>query len=211
VLAVTSDDPASAYLLDQTLKKISSVPGSFKTHVVLNETSDSGLEVQDIESILKFSSRHNGIVFHGQPISLDRGAAKWPGTGNSFYTEGANQTQRDLKKLLEGLLNGKATALSKENTVRQLDVLFSSVKDKWRSFNQNSRALLPAPSELLSPFSQHEVRNQKKGLHKSLSPEQLFENSQSNKQKDPSQTIIEDLYKPAQLVNGPSIMEANEK
>ena len=211
VLAVTSDDPASAYLLDQTLKKISSVPGSFKTHVVLNETSDSGLEVQDIESILKFSSRHNGIVFHGRPISLDRGAAKWPGTGNSFYTEGSNQTQRELKELLEGLLNDKATCPSKENTASQLDVLFTSVKDKWRSFNKKGKALLPAPSELLSPFSQLEVRNEKKGLHKSLSPEQLFKNSQSNKQKEPSQTIIEDLYKPAQLVNGPSIMEANEK
>ncbi len=211
VLAVTSDDPASAYLLDQTLKKISSIPGSFKTHVVLNETSDTGLEVQDIESILKFSSRHNGIIFHGHPISLDKAAAKWPGTGNSFYTEGSNQTQRNLKELLEGLLNGKATSASRENTASQLDLLFGSVKNKLRNFKQNSRALLPAPSELLSPFSQNELQVDKKGPQKSLSPEQLFQDTQSTEQKDRPQAIIKDLYKPAQLVNGPSIMRANEK
>jgi len=215
VVAVTSDDPAAAYLLDRTLKKISAVPGAFQTHVLLNETTDTGLEVQDIESILRFSSRHDNLVFHRQTLALDNSAAKWPGTGNSFYTESKKGTQQALRRILEAILAGESTALADngQSSALSFEQFIGLVKNKMFSFQEKGRALLPAPPELgSSPSgSDHQHQPVEYPAKRFLSPEALIKTESSGEKGESKKTVIESLYQPAQPVEGPCIMELNEK
>lgn len=103
-LLVSSNDPASIHLLKKEFDSIIHAPFSGQTQILLNEIFIEGQTKESVIDYLKIHGIYREMSFVLAPITFEKNAKFWIGTGNTFYTESSIQTQKKLEQVLHTLL-----------------------------------------------------------------------------------------------------------
>ncbi len=155
-LLLTTNDPASVYLLQRELCELAEIPGDAETCVAVNLLLNEGLTDKDVFEFAVINEPALRPVIHLPMLPSDHRARHWIGTGNTLYTEGCRQTQAVLETHARTFLSKQPLAAVKPVTVE--GVSSPSASHTFTQFiekihrklpRRSSTRLLPAPSNLL--------------------------------------------------------------
>ena len=100
ILLLSSNDPASAYILGTELSKLSDVPRPGNLNILLNMLQPRSLSRNDVADFLQLHESYKSDILLNELVEYDRQGANWIGTGNSFYTECSRSSQLRLEQVL---------------------------------------------------------------------------------------------------------------
>lgn len=138
-LLVSADDPAAVHLLARRLEEIRHIPGAGRTHLLINSIAKGGIARRDIIDFLSINEWFDQLADLLEPISFEQRGRDWIGTGNSFYTESSQATQRILEQALRLLLLDAAQIEVEIGQRRSLTAKFKN----WLSPPAKERSLTP--------------------------------------------------------------------
>lgn len=143
---VSTHDPAAVHLLARRLSGAQCCREPAQTKLLLNELSDDGIAREHILEFLSAAGNFDQNAAVLDPLPFDRGARRWIGTGNSFYTEGGRALKRTLERNFAALMQDVApTTVHPGNWLpRLLGNITAS-----RSQRSPKRRALPAPRQNL--------------------------------------------------------------
>ncbi len=125
-ILVSSNEPASVYLLNYKFNELSEAPGNSDVLIFINELIERGLSKNDIFDFLvtntKFKKENSKI----KSIPFDKTGKYWVGTGNSFYTQGSNFLKNTIEDLVLDICQEKEySGNSSQHTMHWLKKLLS--------------------------------------------------------------------------------------
>lgn len=157
-LLLTTNDPASVYLLQRELCELADIPGDAETCVAVNLLLNEGLTDKDVFEFAIMNQSSLKPVIHLPMLPSDHRARHWIGTGNTLYTEGGRQIQAALETHARSFVAKQPLTIEKPPGGTGVSSALPS-----RAFTQfierihrklprrSSAKLLPAPTTLLLP------------------------------------------------------------
>jgi len=174
ICLVTSNEPASAHLLNSRLSEVLGLPGERNIQIFINQTESKQLSSSDVVDYLYANEGFEPFMCLAQPLNLDARGRFWVGTGNSFYTESSEPTQRTLEDLLRVLCLTPAEVEQRANQTGR--VLFSGLRRWANSLVGRGGSQISAPRAL--PYLQQDgssevepLTSSSEAVNSSLKPE----------------------------------------
>lgn len=187
ICVVTANEPASAHLLNSRLSELVSLPGEQNLQILINQLESKQLTSADVVDFLYANENFNSYMCLARPFEFDVRARSWVGTGNSFYTESSENTQRSLEELL-GVLS-LSVSEAEEKAAQPGRSLFSGLK-RWASYfipRKNKEISAPKalpfiPDEPVDTKVSEESKNDS-GLESSLQASKTYHDSEDEVEK----------------------------
>lgn len=180
-ILVSSNEPASVYLLNHKLNELSEAPGNSDILILINQLIEQGLSKNDILDFLSTNTKYISDASKIKSIPLDKIGKDWVGTGNSFYTQGSKFLKNTIEDLVLDICQDQEysrNATSNQKTwLKKLLSHFTSETDLFYPKEQKNNVLPKIPWEQNKKSidnNKEEFTNQRVNARGSLSLEFLL-------------------------------------
>lgn len=180
-ILISSNEPASVYLLNHKINELSEAPGNSDLLILINELIERGLSKNDIFDFLSTNTKCEREFSKIKSIPFDKMGKHWVGTGNSFYTQGSNFLKNTMEDLVLDICQDQEyprnSAINKKSWFKKLLSHFSQETDLFYPKEQKNN-ILPQISwkqkNKTSDLSGEEFKKQSVNSRGSLSLESLL-------------------------------------